>query len=63
VTTNVVNLFGSPAFASLQDGLLAIARKHSSARTDIIDLLKSIDGGTAAGRAAPLIECEAIDAA
>jgi len=41
--TNNLNVFASPQFVALQDGLLAIARQHPSARQAIIDLLRQID--------------------
>jgi hypothetical protein len=43
INNNTVNLIGSPEFAALSDGLLAIARRHPQARPDIIDLLRSLD--------------------
>ena len=48
VTNNTLNLIASPQFLSLQTDLLDVCRKHPSARSDIIGLLRSLDT-TAAG--------------
>jgi hypothetical protein len=54
---NTVNLIGSPEFAALSEGLLAIARAHPEARADIVALLRGID--EPAALPALLIEGEA----
>jgi hypothetical protein len=43
ITNNVVNLFASPEFAALSEGLLNIARAHPGARADIVALLRGLD--------------------
>ncbi len=74
VNHNVLNLYASPEFTRLQEGLLKVARAHPEARSDIVELLRSLDTAPSPGLAAglptrpgasssPLIECEAIDAA
>jgi hypothetical protein len=63
---NVLNLFASPEFTALQDGLLLVARAHPEARADIVALLRSLDAKPDAAaqpngneRAPPFIEGEA----
>jgi hypothetical protein len=66
VTNNVVNLFASPEFAVLQEGLLKVARAHPAARVDIIALLRGLDARPGAPKlsgASPLIEGEALHVA
>jgi hypothetical protein len=43
INQNVLNLFASPEFARLQEGLLKVARAHPGARADIIALLRGLD--------------------
>jgi hypothetical protein len=43
ITNNVVNLFASPEFARLSEGLLSVCRGHPAARADIVALLRSLD--------------------
>lgn len=43
VNHNVLNLFASPEFTALQEGLLRLARTHPGARADIVALLRSLD--------------------
>ena len=62
VTNNTLNLIASPQFLSLQTGLLDVCRKHPSARSDIIGLLRSLDA-TAAGVTGGLPASATIDRA
>jgi hypothetical protein len=67
INQSVLNLFTSPEFARLQEGLLKVARAHPGARADIIALLRSLNsapsvavaGGLAANadRTAPGVQC------
>jgi AcrR family transcriptional regulator len=67
VNHNVLNLFASPEFTALQDGLLRVARVHPEARGDIVALLRSLDAEpeapalkpNGAEHAPPFIEGEA----
>lgn len=43
VTNNVLNVFASPEFTALSEGLLGIARQHPAARADIVALLRGLD--------------------
>ena len=61
VTTNIA-IMSDPRMVELQSGLLAVARTHPQARGDIVALLRRLDNPQPA-HAAPLIECEAVDAA
>jgi hypothetical protein len=66
VTNNVVNLFASPEFTALQEGLLKVARAHPAARADIIALLRGLGARSGAPQlsgAPPLIEGEALHVA
>jgi hypothetical protein len=63
INQNTINLIASPEFVALQFGLLAIARAHPDARADIIGLLRSLETKREAPSAAPMIECDATDAA
>jgi hypothetical protein len=66
VTNNVVNLFASPEFTALQEGLLKVARAHPGARADIIALLRGLGarpGAPQLSGAPPLIEGEALHVA
>lgn len=62
INNNQINLIASPEFVALSSGLIAIARAHPDARPAIINLLRSLDG-KAEPSAAPMITCEATDAA
>jgi hypothetical protein len=67
VNHNVLNLFASPEFTALQEGLLRLGRAHPEARADIIALLRSLDAEAeapalkpnGAEHAPPFIEGEA----
>jgi hypothetical protein len=50
--TNVVNLFASPEFARLSEGLLSVCRSHPAARADIVALLRSLDGPSGSSKEA-----------
>jgi hypothetical protein len=49
VTNNVVNLFASPEFTRLQEGLLRVARAHPAVRADIVALLRTLDATSSEG--------------
>jgi AcrR family transcriptional regulator len=51
INQNTINLFSSPEFTRLQEGLLTVARAHPAARSDIVALLRSLDVAPAAGLA------------
>jgi hypothetical protein len=53
VNHNTLNVFGSPEFVALQDGLLRIARNHPAVRSDIVDLLRSLDPRSTASPSMP----------
>jgi hypothetical protein len=56
INQNTINVFGSPEFAALQNGLLSIARMHPAARGEIIALLRGLDtnpSGLAGGLPSP----------
>jgi hypothetical protein len=63
INQNTINLISSPEFVALQSGLLTIARKHPEARAEIVGLLRGLNAKPEAPTAAPMIECEAADAA
>jgi hypothetical protein len=42
INQNTINLFASPEFTALQEGLLKVARAHPAARADIIALLRGL---------------------
>jgi hypothetical protein len=62
VTTNIA-IMSDPRMIELQSGLLMIARKHPSAREDLISLLRRLDSSELSQPSAPLIEAEAVHAA
>jgi hypothetical protein len=43
INHNTINLFGSPEFLALQEGLLTIARQHPAVKADIVALLRNLD--------------------
>ncbi len=43
VNNNTINMFSSPEFAALSQGLLNIARAHPDARADIVSLLRQLN--------------------
>ena len=43
INNNTLNLFASPQFTALQEGLLRIARTHPDAKVDIVALLRGLD--------------------
>jgi hypothetical protein len=47
VNNNTVNMFATPEFGRLQDGLLRIARAHPEARVEIVKLLRGLEAGPA----------------
>jgi hypothetical protein len=68
ITHNTLNVVGSPEFAALSKGLVAIARAHPAARADIVALLRGLDAPLAPaskpdGGHPPMIEAEAVHAA
>ena len=66
ITSNTLNIVGSPEFQALSEGLLTIARAHPVARPDIVALLRSLDARptlpkpNGAMHAGALIEAEAL---
>ena len=64
VTTNVA-IMSDPKMIELQSGLLSIARSHPDVRSDVVSLLRGLEGGTrpqASASARSLIDCEVVDA-
>jgi hypothetical protein len=41
--TNILNLYGTPEFTALSQGLLDLCRKHPAARSDVVALLRTLD--------------------
>jgi hypothetical protein len=62
VTTNIA-IMSDPRMIELQSGLLAIARKHPGARTDLVSLLRGLDAVASSRPSPTLIESAVIDAA
>ena len=67
VNNNTLNIVGSPAFQALSEGLLAVARAHPEARTDIVALLRNLDATPSLPKPngamhGALIEAEAVHA-
>ena len=60
ITNNVVNLFATPEFTALQEGLLRVARAHPDSRSDIVALLRGLDARPPAGP--PVLDGEAMEA-
>jgi hypothetical protein len=59
ITVNqTVNIVGSPEFAALADGLLAVARKYPEARPDLIAVIRQLEAPGPNGVAFPMIEGE-----
>jgi hypothetical protein len=61
INNNTLNIVSSPAFLTLQDGLLKIARAYPGARAEIVSLLRGLETGEPSKPSgATLIEAEAV---